>query len=43
VYDCSEEFYERGKAKVAQAMEAYETLIEDPLFDLKDYVKSGTL
>lgn len=43
VYDCSEEFYERGKAKVAQAMIAYETLIEDPLFDLKDYVKSGTL
>jgi hypothetical protein len=43
IYDCSEEFYERGKAKVAQAMIAYETLIEDPLFDLKDYVKSGTL
>jgi hypothetical protein len=43
VYDCSEEFYERGKAKVAQAMAAYETLIDDPLFDLKDYVKSGTL
>ena len=43
VYDCSEEFYERGEAKVARAMEAYETLIDDPLFDLKDYVKSGTL
>ena len=43
VYDCSEEFYERGKAKVAQAMAAYENLIADPLFDLKDYVKSGTL
>jgi hypothetical protein len=43
VYDCSEEFYERGEAKVAQAMAAYETLIDDPLFDLKDYVKSGTL
>ena len=43
IYDCSDEFYERGEAKVAWAMDAYETLIADPLFDLKDYVKSGTL
>jgi hypothetical protein len=43
VYDCSEEFYARGKEKVANAMLAYNTLIDDPLFDLKDYVKSETL
>jgi hypothetical protein len=43
VYDCSEEFYARGKEKVANAMLAYNTLIDDPLFDLKDYVKSDTL
>jgi hypothetical protein len=43
IYDCSDEFYERWEAKVAWAMDAYETLIADPLFDLKDYVKSGTL
>ena len=43
VYDCSEEFYERGRYKVALAMEQYEKLIADPLFDLKDYVKEGTL
>ena len=43
VYDCSEEFYERGSYKVKLAMEQYEKLIADPLFDLKDYVKEGTL
>ena len=43
VYDCSEEFYDRGSYKVKLAMEQYEKLIADPLFDLKDYVKQGTL
>ena len=43
IYDCSEEFYNRGKQKVDAAMEAYERLINDPLFDLKDYVKTDTL
>ena len=43
MYDCSEEFYERGSYKVKLAMEQYEKLIADPLFDLKDYVKEGTL
>ena len=43
IYDCSEEFYNTGKMKVAQAMNAYEVLINDPLFDLKDYVKTDTL
>tara|TARA_R110000765_G_scaffold397946_1_gene492237 strand:- start:604 stop:1353 length:750 start_codon:yes stop_codon:yes gene_type:complete len=43
IYDCSADFYERGKAKVAEAMVMYDTLIADPLFDLKDHVKSGTL
>jgi hypothetical protein len=43
IYDCSDEFYEKGKAKVAEAMNVYETLINDPLFDIKDYVKIDTL
>ena len=43
IYDCSEEFYARGKEKVTQAMEAYERLVNDPLFDIKDYVKTETL
>ena len=43
IYDCSEEFYSRGEQKVKDAVEAYETLINDPLFDLKDYVKIDTL
>ena len=43
IYDCSEAFYDTGKMKVAQAMNAYEVLINDPLFDLKDYVKTDTL
>jgi len=43
IYDCSEEFYSRGQQKVKAAVEAYETLINDPLFDLKDYVKTDTL
>jgi len=43
IYDCSDEFYNRGEQKVIDAMEAYEKLINDPLFDLKDYVKMDTL
>ena len=43
IYDCSDEFYERGGYKVKMAMEQYEKLIEDPLFDIKDYVKTETL
>jgi len=43
IYDCSDAFYDTGKMKVAQAMNAYEVLINDPLFDLKDYVKTDTL
>ncbi len=43
IYDCSEEFYLRGEQKVIEALEAYEMLINDPLFDIKDYVKTDTL
>ena len=43
IYDCSEEFYLRGEQKVIKALEAYEILINDPLFDFKDYVKTDTL
>ena len=43
VYDCSEEFYARGEQKVIEAMEAYEMLINDPLFDIKDFAKIDTL
>lgn len=43
IYDCSEEFYLRGEQKVLEALEAYEILINDPLFDFKDYVKTDTL
>jgi hypothetical protein len=43
IYDCSDEFYERGGHKVELAIEQYKKLIEDPLFDLKDYVKTDTL
>ena len=43
IYDCSEEFYARGKEKVVQAMEVYDRLVNDPLFDIKDYVKTETL
>jgi len=43
IYSCSDEFYERGEQKVIDAMVAYEKLINDPLFDLKDYVKIDRL
>jgi len=43
IYDCSEEFYGTGRDKLERAMEAYETLINDPLFEMKDYIKQGTL
>ena len=43
IYDCSDEFYERGGHKVKLAMEQYDKLIEDPLFNIKDYVKTETL
>ena len=43
IYDCSDDFYERGKHKVRLAMEAYDKLIADPLYDMKDHVNTGTL
>jgi len=43
IYDCSPEFYARGERKVVEALEAYEMLVNDPLFDIKDYVKTDTL
>jgi len=43
IYDCSPEFYARGEQKVVEALEAYEMLVNDPLFDIKDYVKTDTL
>tara|TARA_R110000796_G_scaffold230425_2_gene348075 strand:+ start:1323 stop:2075 length:753 start_codon:yes stop_codon:yes gene_type:complete len=43
IYDCSEEFYSKGEQKVIEALEAYEMLINDPLFDMKDFVKTDTL
>ena len=43
IYDCSDEFYERGSRKVTKALAAYEMLVNDPLFDIKNYVKVDTL
>jgi len=43
VYDCSDEFYESGRAKVSQAMVVYEQTFGDPLFDLSKWLKHETL
>jgi len=43
MYDCSPQFYERGKDKVEKAVEAYRLFYETEGFDPKQYFVSKTL
>ena len=43
MYDCSPQFYERGKDKVEKAVEAYKLFYETEGFDPKQYFVSKTL
>jgi len=43
IFDCSPQFYERGKEKVEQAVEAYKLFYETEGFDPKQYFVSKTL
>ena len=43
IYDCSPQFYERGKDKVEQAVEAYKLFYETKGFDPEQYFVSKTL
>jgi hypothetical protein len=43
IFDCSPQFYERGKDKVARAVEAYELFYKSEDFDPKQYFISKTL
>lgn len=43
IFDCSPEFYERGKDKVQRAVEAYELFYKSEDFDPKQYFLTKTL
>ena len=43
IFDCSPEFYERGKDKVKRAVEAYELFYKSEDFDPKQYFLTKTL
>ena len=43
IFDCSTEFYERGKDKVKRAVEAYELFYKSEDFDPKQYFLTKTL
>jgi hypothetical protein len=43
MYDCSPQFYERGKDKVEKAIEAYKLFYDTEGFDPKQYFVSKTL
>jgi hypothetical protein len=43
IYDCSPQFYERGKEKVEKAVEAYKLFYDTEGFDPKQYFVSKTL
>jgi len=43
LFDCSPQFYERGKAKVQQASEQYDLFYKNDNFDPKQYLQTETL
>lgn len=43
IYDCSDDFYERGRQKAKEAADIYEMFYQDPLFDHKQFVVTETL
>jgi len=43
IFDCSPEFYERGKDKVERAVQAYELFYKSEGFDPKQYFINKTL
>jgi hypothetical protein len=43
IFDCSPEFYERGKDKVQRAVQAYELFYKSEDFDPKQYFLTKTL
>ena len=43
LFDCSENFYERGREKVVKATEVYDLLYKDESFDAKQFFINRTL